>query len=148
MPNVHVARRGGAIPWEASTMIKTLRRLALGAVTLVAAATLTAGPALAGNCTNADKNPAAGVQVVVDFNFHIIWISDGLQARIDQGLVDLTTGEGFHGLVGIDVTGDGVADLTTFIVGPNFELPVAAQLNGAPCHGIVSIVDFFTHCLT
>jgi hypothetical protein len=130
-------------------MIKTVRRLSLGAVTLMAAAVLTAGPALAGHCTNADKNAAAGVQIVIAIpSGQIVWISNGLQARIDQGLVDLATGEGFHGLIGFDVTGDGVADLTTFIVTPNFAIPEQAQLNGAACHGIVSIEVFFTQCLT
>jgi len=129
-------------------MIKTVRRVSLGAITLIAAAALAAGPALAFNCTNADKNAAAGVQAVFNVNFQVVWISDGLQHRIDQGIVDFNTGAGFHGLVGFDLDGDNVADLTTFDVGPNMELPDVAQLNGAPCHGIVSIEFFFTNCLT
>ena len=129
-------------------MIKTIRRIFLGAVTLMVAAILTAGPAFAGHCTNADKNPTAGNQVVVNANFQIISISDGLQHRVDQGLVDLNTGEGFSGLIGIDFTGDGVADLSTFIVGPTFAIPDVAQLSGAPCHGTVSIGEFFTNCLS
>src|SRR5215510_5905219 len=120
-------------------MINAIRRLSFGAVTLMAAAVLTAGPALAGHCTNADKNAAAGVQAVIDANTgQIVWISAGLQARIDQGIVDLNTGAGFHGLIGFDIDGDAVSDLTTFIVTPNFALPEQAQLNGAQCHGIVS----------
>jgi hypothetical protein len=130
-------------------MIKAVRRVSLGAVTLVAAAILAAGPALAGHCMNADKNQAAGVQVVIDGNTGaIVWISTGLQQRIDQGLVNPATGEGFHGLLGFDFDGDAVADLSTFIVGPNFALPEQAQLNGAACHGVISIEAFFTQCVT
>jgi hypothetical protein len=129
-------------------MIKTIRRVSLGAVTLMAAAVLTAGPALAGHCTNADKNAAAGVQAVLDLNtFQIVFVSNGLQQRIDQGLVNLQTGEGFSGLIGFDLDSDGVADLTTFITGPTFAIPEQAQTNGAACHGIVSIEAFFTECL-
>ena len=70
-------------------MIKTLRRVSLGAVALMAAALIGAGPVWASHCTNADKNAAAGVQAVIDLNTGaIVWISNGLQERIDQGLVD------------------------------------------------------------
>jgi hypothetical protein len=129
-------------------MFKIVRRVSLGAVALMAAALIAAGPAWAGNCTNADKPPAAGVQAVIDLNTGAVTVSDGLQHRIDQGLVDLATGEGFHGLVGFDFNSDGVADLTTFIVGPDFEIPDQAQFNGAACHGIVSIETFFTQCVS
>ena len=129
-------------------MIKTIRRVTLGVVTLIVAAALTAGPALAGACTNADKPPAAGVQITISFVTGHIIVSRGLQQRIDAGVVDPVTFEGFSGLAGIDVTGDDVADLTTYIVGPNFEIPHEAQLNGAECHGIVSIETLFTECLT
>ena len=115
----------------------------------MAAALIAAGPVWAGNCTNADKDPAAGVQAVIDINTNaIVWISDGLQHRIDQGIVNPVTGEGFHGLLGFDFNSDAVADLTTFIVGPNAEIPDQAQFNGAACHGIVSIETFFTQCVS
>jgi hypothetical protein len=130
-------------------MFKMVRRVSLGAVALMAAALIAAGPVWAGNCTNADKNAAAGVQAVIDLNTNaIVWISNGLQHRIDQGLVDPATGEGFSGLIGFDFNGDAVADLTTFIVGPDFEIPDQAQFNGAACHGIVSIETFFTQCVS
>ena len=129
-------------------MNKTIRRVSLGAVTLIAAVVLTAGPALAGACTNADKPPAAGVQVTISFVTGHIIVSSGVQQRIDAGVIDPVTFEGFSGLAGFDVTGDDVADLTTYIVGPNVELPHEAQLNGAECHGIVSIEALFTTCLT
>ncbi len=130
-------------------MIKTIRRVSLGAVALMVAALLAAGPVLANHCMNADKNQAAGVQVVIDANTGaIVWISNGLQHRIDQGLVNPDTGEGFSGLLGFDFDGDGVADISTFIVGPNFALPEQAQLNGAACHGVISIQTFFTECVS
>jgi len=130
-------------------MFRTVRRVSLGAVALLAATLIAAGPVWAGDCMNANKNQAAGVQLVIDTNTdEIVWISDGLQHRIDQGLVNPATGEGFHGLLGLDFNGDGVADLTTFIVGPEFRLPEQAQLNGAACHGIISIEAFFTQCLS
>ena len=129
-------------------MYKTIRRLLLGVVTFLALVALAAGPVLAGHCTNADKNPAAGVQVTINLVTGQITFSSGLQQRIDQGIVDPITFEGFSGLAGFDVTGDNVADLTTYIVGPNFEIPPQAQLNGATCHGVVSIEAFLTDCLT
>ena len=98
---------------------------------------------------NASKNQAAGVQVVIDGNTGaIVWVSNGLQHRIDQGLVDPDTGEGFSGLLGFDFDGDGVTDLSTYIVGPNLALPERAQLNGAACHGVISIEAFFTECVS
>jgi len=129
-------------------MYNTFRRLFLGVVTFLALVALAAGPVLAGHCTNADKNPAAGVQVTINLVTGQITVSSGLQQRIDQGIVDPITFEGFSGLAGFDVTGDNVADLTTYIVGPNFEIPPQAQLNGATCHGVVSIEAFLTDCLT
>ena len=129
-------------------MNKTIRRLFLGVVTLLAATVLAAGPVLAGHCTNADKPPEAGVQVTVSFVTGHIIVSSGVQKRIDAGVIDPITFEGFQGLAGFDITGDDVADLTTFIVGPEFEIPDQAQLNGAACHGIVSIEAFFTECLS
>ena len=130
-------------------MIKTLRRVSLGVVALVAAALIAAGPVWANHCMNASKNQAAGVQVVIDGNTGaIVWVSNGLQHRIDQGLVNPDTGEGFSGLLGFDFDGDGVTDLSTYIVGPNLALPEQAQLNGAACHGIISIEAFFTQCVS
>ena len=98
-------------------MIKTLRRVSLGVVALTAAALIAAGPVWAGHCMNASKNQAAGVQVVIDANTgEIVWISNGLQHRVDKGLVNPDTGEGFSGLLGLDFNGDAVADISTYIV--------------------------------
>jgi hypothetical protein len=130
-------------------MIKTARRLALGSVAVTTALLAAAGPAWAHECGNADKNQAAGVQVVIDVNTGaIVWVSNGLQQRFDLGLVDPDTGEGFSGLLGFDLDGDGATDVSTYIVGPNAEIPDAAQFNGAVCHGVINLEVFFTQCLS
>jgi hypothetical protein len=130
-------------------MIKTVRRGLLGTVAVTTALLAATGPAWAHECTNADKNQTAGVQVVIDVNTGaLVWVSNGLQHRIDQGLVDPDTGEGFSGLLGFDLDGDGTADVSTYIVGPNAEIPEEAQFNGAACHGVVNIEVFFTQCVS
>lgn len=131
-------------------MTKRSRRLSvLGSIAVTTALLAAAEPAWAHECVNADKNAAAGVQVVVDVNTGaLVWISQGLQQRIDQGLVDPETGEGFSGLFGFDLNGDAVADVSTFIVGPEMEIPAAAQFNGPACHGITNVGVFFTQCVS
>lgn len=130
-------------------MIRAFRRLALGSAAVTTAILAAAGPAWAHECVNADKNQASGVQVVIDANTGaLVWISQGLQQRIAQGLVDPDTGEGFSGLLGFDVDGDGVVDVSTFIVGPEMEIPEQAQLNGPACHGITNVEVFFTQCVS
>ena len=130
-------------------MIRTVRRLLLGSVAVTTALLAAAGPVWAHECMNADKNQAAGVQVVIDVNTGaIVWTTNGLQRRIDQGLVNPDTGEGFSGLLGFDLNGDGTADVSTYIVGPNAEIPDQAQFNGAACHGVMSIEAFFTQCVS
>ena len=62
--------------------------------------------------------------------------------------MDPDTGEGFHGLVGFDIDGDNVADLATYIVGPNGEIPQNAQDNGATCQGIINIGVWFEECMS
>ncbi|TNM49543.1 hypothetical protein FHP29_01445 [Nocardioides albidus] len=105
-----------------------------------------AGAASAHECINISKqNQAAGVQIVFSGDdFSPIWISSGLQKRIDAGLVDLDTGDGFRGLIGIDFDGDSVVDVSSFIVGPDGEIPPKAQHSGAPCNGVVNIQAYFT----
>lgn len=130
-------------------MIKTARRVLLGSVAVATALLTAAAPAWAHECVNADKNPAAGVQVVIDVNTgELVWVSNGLQQRIEQGLVDPETGEGFSGLLGFDLDGDGAADVSTYIVGPDMEIPEQAQFNGPACHGITNVEVFFTQCLS
>ena len=79
----------------------------------------------------------------------VVWISNGLQQRIDQGIVDGETGEGFHGLIGFDGTGDGVADVSTWIgVGPDgTEIPTNAQENGPACRGLTNLFVYLTTCV-
>lgn len=127
--------------------MKTPRRVALGAVAAAATIVLTAGPGLAHECINASRNGIAGAQLVLGSDDSILWISNGLQQRVDQGLVDMDTGEGFSGLVAFDIDGDGVGDLATWIVGPNGEIPLKAQFNGDPCKGVTNIGLWFEECM-
>ena len=124
-----------------------LRRTGLVAGLSAGALVLSAGGAFAHECVNASKSmhqPGAGVQVIIDTETEeVVWVSAGVQKRIDLGLIDFETGEGFSGLVGLDFDGDGAADVTTFIVGPEDEVPEEAQFNGAPCAGVVNIGDYF-----
>ena len=118
----------------------------------VAAATsalvvLAGAPAVAHECVNASKKPGAGAQLIIDANTdEVVWVSRGLQNRIDRGIVDFETGEGFSGLVGLDFDGDGKADVTTWIVGPEGEIPTKAQFNGKPCKGVTNIETWFAEC--
>jgi len=111
------------------------------------ASLLIATSVLGHECVNANKRPAAGVQVVFNFSGQLVWLSDGLARRIDKGLVNPETGEGFHGLAGLDIDGDGSADVTTYIVGPDDEIPWQAQARGAACHGIINIGEYFEQCM-
>jgi hypothetical protein len=127
-----------------------MRRIILGAVAAVAMSLVLATSALAMDCVNASKNQAAGVQLVIDINTGaIVWISNGLQNRIDQGVVDPLTGAGFHGLIGLDFTGDGVADVSSWVgVGPDgTEIPDTAQENGPACRGLTNIFVYLTTCV-
>lgn len=129
------------------TFTTYMRRAATVVGGSAVALALAAGSASAHECVNISKqNQAAGVQIVFGDGPDPVWISDGLQKRIDAGVVDLDTGEGFHGLIGIDFDGDGVTDAATFIVGPEGEISEKAQANGSPCHGIVNIEALFS-CL-
>jgi hypothetical protein len=108
-----------------------------------------AGTSIAHECVNASKkNQSAGVQVVFDGEtFQPVWMTAGLEKRVEQGMVDMDSGEGFRGLIGIDFDGDLVADVATYIVGPTGEIPLKAQFNGQPCKGITNIDTFFTECM-
>ena len=123
------------------------RRLTTASVAAVAALALTAGPALAHECVNASKKADAGAQILLGPDENIVWVSKGVQQRIDKGVIDPETGEGFSGLIGFDMNGDGTADLTTWIVGPDGEIPLKAQYNGPVCRGVTNIELWFKECM-
>jgi hypothetical protein len=128
--------------------LRTITRTAVTAAAAAAALLVAAPAALAHQCTNASKPPQAGAQIV--FNAatgDISYVTPGLQKRIDSGQIDLDTGEGFHGIVGVDFDGDGRADFSTYIVGPESQIPLTAQFNGAECKGIVNVETLFSTCL-
>jgi hypothetical protein len=119
----------------------------LGVVTALAIASST----LAMDCTNASKSdPTAGAQIVIDATTgNVVWISKGLAERLARGVVDPSSGEGFHGLIALDLDGDGIADVSTWVgVGPDGEeIPLTAQINGPACRGLTSIGIYLRECL-
>jgi hypothetical protein len=126
-----------------------MRRIIVGAAVAVAMSLVLATSALAMDCVNASKNQAAGVQAVLDSNFEPVWLSKGLQQRIDQGVVDPLTGAGLHGLIGFDFDDDGVVDASTWVgVGPDgTEIPDNAQENGPACRGLTNLFVYLTTCV-
>ncbi|HVF32756.1 MAG TPA: hypothetical protein VM933_06955 [Acidimicrobiales bacterium] len=118
------------------------KRILVGAASVVGGVALLAAPAAAHQCTNASKNahaPEAGAQLVFGNGDAPISAKTGVLKRIEKGIIDFESGEGFHGQIGVDVDGDGAADFTTFIVGPEGEIPLAAQQNGPDDRGIVNL---------
>jgi len=113
------------------------------------ASILLAAPVLAHECTNASKSdPMAGAQVLIGTEGQILWITQGGLHRVEQGLVDPTTGDGFRGIIAFDLDGDGVADVSTwFGVGPDGEIPLAAQFHGPACRGLTNIGVYLEQCL-
>jgi hypothetical protein len=124
------------------------RSILVGAIALVLSI-LIAAPVFAHECINASKkNQAAGAQIVFGPDDQVLFITEGLQSRIEQGVVDFETGEGFHGLIAFDVDGDGVADASTWIgVGPEGEIPLEAQFRGPACRGLTNIGIYFEQCV-
>jgi hypothetical protein len=120
-----------------------MKKVLLGAATAVMAMLVMTGTASAFHCTNVSKdarNPGAGAQVVINPDTgEIVSASNGVQKRVENGLIDPDSGEGYHGLVGLDFDGDGQADRSTFIVTPNDVLPDTAIENGPADHGINSL---------
>jgi hypothetical protein len=115
----------------------------------MAAVVAMGGTALADHCTNIERDlhdPSKGVQVVLNANTDSLeWANPGVLNRVDHGLIDPATGEGFHGIVGLDFDGDGIADAVTYLVGPEGDaLPETAINNGSPDHGIVGISTLFS----
>jgi hypothetical protein len=115
----------------------------------ILASLLIASTALGFECTNASKSrPAAGAQVVFAVDGTPLYITNGLLNRIDKGLVDEETGEGYHGQVAFDFDGDGVADASVYFgVGPDGEIPLNAQLKGPACRGLTNIGIYLEQCI-
>lgn len=113
----------------------------------VVASLLIASSAMAHECVNASKvDQSAGVQIVIDLTTdEVEWTTEGVAKRIEKGVIDPATGEGFHGLIGFDFDGnfadDGVVDVSTWMgVGPGGEeIPAQAQLNGPADKGLTNI---------
>jgi hypothetical protein len=120
-----------------------MKKVLIGAATVAVAIVFMTGTASAFHCTNVSKdakNPGAGAQVVINADTdEIVSASNGVQKRVEKGLIDPDSGEGYHGLVGLDFDGDGQADRSTYIVTPNDVLPDGAIENGSPDHGINSL---------
>lgn len=113
---------------------------------MLAFVVLGAGPALAHECANASKPQDKGwrVLVVIDpvtEDETLVFNSEGLRKQFESD-PDAAM-KRFSGVVGVDFTGDGVADVQTYIVGPEDVIPYEAQSRGAACKGIVNIGDYF-----
>lgn len=126
-----------------------MKRSMLVATTAALISILAAAPALAHQCINASKgDPAAGAQVIFGPDDQPIYLTKGLEKRIEQGLVDPATGEGFHGIIAFDVDGDGEADISTWAgVGPDGEIPLTAQFRGPACRGLTNLGVYLEQCL-
>lgn len=126
-----------------------MRRTLFVAVMTVVMVGLFSATALAFECTNVSKSdPTAGAQIVFGSEDQVLYMSKGLQNRIERGLVDFDTGEGFHGTVAFDIDGDGVADASTYIgVGPDGEIPLQAQFAGPACRGMTNLGIYFSQCV-
>lgn len=128
----------------------TVRRGIQTMACTVAAMLLAAGPALAHDCTNASKPAGAGAQVLFggDDGSEILWATRGVRNRIEKGLIDPETGEGFHGLIAFDLDGDGEADASLYDgVGPDGAIPSTAQEAGKACKGVTNIDVYLEECV-
>jgi hypothetical protein len=128
-----------------------MRRPVVASLLGVIASVAIASSALAMDCTNVSKSdPIDGAQVLIDGNTgDVLWISNGLAERLERGVVDPSSGEGLHGIIAIDYTTDGIADVSTwFGVGPEgAEIAEPALLNGPTCRGLTSLELYFSQCL-
>lgn len=128
-----------------------MRRTLLVATVTMVFVGLLSGTALAHQCINASKSDqAAGAQLILGPDFQTpIYMSQGLQKRLELGVIDAETfEEEFHGLIAFDTDGDGVPDLSTWIgVGPDGEVPLEAQFAGPACRGLTNIGIYLTQCV-
>lgn len=113
------------------------------------ASLLIASSALAFECTNASKPPAAGDQIVLAADFEtILFMTPGLFERFERGLVDPGSGEGFHGLLGVSFDGDTEPEISIYFgVGPDGEIPLDAQFRGPACRGLTNIGILLEQCI-
>ena len=128
-----------------------MRRPITAAIMGVVASLAIVSSALAHECTNATKSdPAAGAQALIDGTTgEIVWMTEGLADRIERGVIDPDSSDGFHGLIAFDVDGDGTADFSTWIaVGPGGEVPLVAQLSGPACRGLTNLFLYLTTCMS
>lgn len=125
------------------------KRVVVGAVAAATGVVLVSAPVLADECTNASKKKAsAGAQVVFGAGEDPIFATNGVLNRLERGLIDPETGEGYHGVLAFDEDGDGVADASTWInVGPDGAIPDQAQFNGPACKGVTNIGVYFEECV-
>jgi hypothetical protein len=125
-----------------------MRRPITATILGIVASLAIASSVLAHECINVSKSDqAAGAQALIGPTGEVVWMTEGLAHRLEQGLIDPVTTEGFHGLYAVDVAGDGTADFSTWIdVGPDGEIPLTAQLNGPLCKGLTNLFIFFTEC--
>jgi hypothetical protein len=114
----------------------------------VAASLLLASSAMAFECMNASKDQGAGAQALIGPDGELVWATEGLVTRLERGIIDPESGEGFHGLIAFDYDGDGAADASVWIaVGPFGEVPLQAQLNGPACRGVTNLNIYLAECL-
>ena len=129
-------------------LMSSRRRRFTAILTGALASLLIASTALGFECTNLSKSdPMAGAQVLIGPSGEILWTTNGLANRLERGLVG-PDGDGFHGIVALDLDGDDVADVSTYIgVGPDGEIPIEAQLRGPACRGMSNLGIYFEQCL-
>ena len=127
---------------------RTLARRILATAAALIATFAIASTTLAHECVKASKHDqSAGTQVIFGADGEILDVTAGLLKRVEQGLVDPDSGEGFRGLAGFDLDGDGTVDVSTwFGVGPDGEIPLNAQLRGPACKGLTNIGIYFEQC--
>jgi hypothetical protein len=126
-----------------------MRRPITATILGVVASLAIASSAFAFECTNVSKSdPAAGAQIVIDTTTGEVWMTEGVAQRLEQGVIDPVSGEGFHGQMAFDFDGDGLADASIYFgVGPDGEIPLDAQLKGPACRGLTSIGLYYEQCL-
>lgn len=111
-------------------------KLLAGAIVSTAIIGAATTPVFAGHCYVPDKPTEAGMQLLLGPDFEPSWVSNGVAQRIERGVIDPETGEGFHGIIGFDFDGDGEADVSTWQITPEGSVPDSALENGSPDHGM------------